>query len=463
VNPLKLEGRWWLPDTPENEETGTLSFDQVVGARLNVVGRLIPLVPGPLAQSEDRDVIHGFTTAGKEVTLLGNFVINSRFGSVIATETWHVGMIALGAHFMSKGDALFERSWTRFDGIARWLAFDPFAETFEFGASGVELIVRKPESVVLGDVDGTQIYTGSSLKWGREDEERWTSSSEAMIAIHAEEPKSLDWHFSKSAKLRALAELLFGRPLHLTKLCVELPTDPVAEGWPHYAEVEIYAQIIGGDDVLPPVDRPPMLSAPELIAAAPDAFADWFGQYETLNAPLRLVSTVASDRRMFSNVRFLLAAQAVETFHRETCPLPIMPAKEHGKLVEALLGAIPENTPNTMRDKLKGTLNYSNEFNLRQRLRALIASARDGRVDAMPAYGKSFIDAVVATRNYETHHGSKPANLLTGLEMYWATRRLVVLLTVLFLRRLGLLSEDIDSLISRHREFNKLWTTRSTP
>ena len=81
----------------------------------------------------------------------------------------------------------------------------------------------------------------------------------------------------------------------------------------------------------------------------------------------------------------------------------------------------------------------------------------------MPAYGKSFIDAVVATRNHETHHGDKPPNLLTGADMHWAIRRLVTLLTVLLLRRLGLPSDAIDEVIEQHQEFRTLWTTAATP
>ena len=73
-----------------------------------------------------------------------------------------------------------------------------------------------------------------------------------------------------------------------------------------------------------------------------------------------------------------------------------------------------------------------------------------------PAYGKFFIDAVVATRNYETHHDKRPANLLRGIELHWAVHRMVVLLTVLFLRRLKLAPQDIDVVISQHREFHTL-------
>lgn len=464
MTPLSLQGLWWLPETPDDQETGTLTFDQVEGARLSVMGRLAPLRAGPIGQGEEHDVIHGFTTTGKPVTLLKMFVVNSRLGFPgIATEVWHVNTIAIGAHFKSSDEALFRRSWVRFDGIARWLAHDPFVETYDHDARTTELIARKPARMELGAITGATVYTGSSLASGRDGNECWKSTSEAMIAIDADEPQTLNWHFSESAKLRALAELIYGRPLHLTKLQVELPGEPKAEGYPPYAEVEIHAQMIGGDDNLPPVNRPPMLTAPALLAAAPNAFAAWFAQYETLSASLHLLSTVASDRQMFVNVRFLLATQAVETFHREACPGTIVPDDEHAEIVEALTKAIPPNTIKEMREKLNSSLNYSNEPSLRQRLRSLIRLARDESDGAMPGYDRAFVNAVVDTRNHETHHGERPKNLLNGADMHWANRRLVVLLTVLFLRRLGLDSEAINAMIASNREFQTLWTTTVRP
>ena len=133
---------------------------------------------------------------------------------------------------------------------------------------------------------------------------------------------------------------------------VELPREPKIEGASPFAEVELFAQLIGGDDILPPVDRPPMLTAPELVKAAPNAITDWFAEYDTLSAALHLFSTITSDRRMYINVRFLLAAQSVETFHREAYPSTIVSDEEHAAIVIALMAAIPRDAAKEMREKL---------------------------------------------------------------------------------------------------------------
>jgi ApeA N-terminal domain 1 len=464
MGPLSLQGYWWLPESPDEKQSGSLKFDQIEGARLSVVGRLASQKTESNILNETPNVIHGFTTTGKPVTLINAFVTESRFRSPgIATETWFINLVGIGAHFTNSDEALFRRSWVRFDGIAQLLAHRPFVVTSDLDSRTVQLTVHNPARGDVGRIVDASVYTGSSFTGGQEGEERWAAKSEALIALDADAPQSLNWHLSASSRLKALAELLYGRPLHQIRLIVELPRQPIEDEYPPHIEVEIHARMIGGDEKLPPINRPPMITLPGLLAAAPNALANWFEQYDTLSAALHLLSTVASDRRMFPSVRFLLATQAIETFHREACPEAIIPASEYEAIVTALIAAIPSTAERKIRDKLILSLKYANEPSLRQRLRSLIIIARDERDAALPSYDNDFVSAVVATRNYSTHHGERPENLLVGAGMHYASRRLVVLLTALFLRRLGLTSAEIDSVIASHQEFHPLWTTKGLP
>ena len=170
MKPITLQGHWWLPKSPDNPQVGTLTFDQTSGARLSVVGHLSPLGTGFVRMGEEYSVIHGFTTNGKPITLLETRVVNSRISLPgIATETWYARMVAIGAHFNHSAEALFHRSWIRFDGIAQWLAYDPFIETFRLGPPFVELAVRKPKRIELARLihDGPAVgYSAPALPLG---------------------------------------------------------------------------------------------------------------------------------------------------------------------------------------------------------------------------------------------------------------------------------------------------------
>jgi hypothetical protein len=50
-----------------------------------------------------------------------------------------------------------------------------------------------------------------------------------------------------------------------------------------------------------------------------------------------------------------------------------------------------------------------------------------------------------------------------GEGMYWATRRVILLLTLLFLQRIGLSAADVKPLLERHREFAQLWAKADRP
>lgn len=210
---------------------------------------------------------------------------------------------------------------------------------------------------------------------------------------------------------------------------------------------------------------PPIFSGPELLAASPDAIVKWFEQYEELGSVLNLFSTVMADKNLFVNVRFLLAVQALEAFHRTTDPSPLMKAADHKSLQQALLKALPEGTSAAMKEKIRTTLQFTNEPSLRQRLRAIFDGIKN-RYGAAPSGFpvQKFVGSVVDTRNYYTHYVEALASkALDGSGMYWAGRRLALLLTVLFLERIGVPSATIPEHLKRHQEFRQLWDSPDRP
>lgn len=99
-----------------------------------------------------------------------------------------------------------------------------------------------------------------------------------------------------------------------------------------------------------------------------------------------------------------------------------------------------------------------------QRMRTIVNDI-SAAFDEHPAgFCGSFARDVVATRNYNTHFSSDLKNkALDPAGMHWASRRIILLLTVLFLMRLGIAAPRIKAALQRHREFTKLWTVAGDP
>ncbi len=161
---------------------------------------------------------------------------------------------------------------------------------------------------------------------------------------------------------------------------------------------------------------------------------------------------------MFTNIRLLLAIQALEVFHRRTGGDTVMPEAEFAAFADGMRAAIPANANPDMREKLELLYRFANEPSLKQRLRAIVASLTQAFGEAPGGFNGKFLRKLVDTRNYYTHFSEDLSErTLDGEGMYWATRRVILLLTLLFLQRIGLAASDIKPLLERHREFAQLW------
>jgi len=230
------------------------------------------------------------------------------------------------------------------------------------------------------------------------------------------------------------------------------------------SEVHVYTRMMHPEAEKPNRRDPPILSGPELVAYNAQAVQHWFDQYELFSPAINLFFTVTGQRDMFTNVRFLLAIQALEVFHRRTSGETVMPTADFPAFAEMMTKAIPASTTSRMKDKLKGTYKFLNEPSLGQRLKSIVAGLAQSFGAAPPAFGKAYLRKLVDTRNYYTHFSEELEDkTLDGAGMYWASRRIVLLLTLLFLQRLGLSGSDLAPLLERHREFSKLWAREGDP
>lgn len=463
--PFTVEGVWWLPDTPEHQISGSFTLDQDQGGSLSLSGMLRALVESMNAASDERHTIHGFTKKGQRVTLLDCFNKQRSLNFPgIGTETYHVNLAAIGLHIVDAEQEIFTKSYLRFDGIEKWLGHRPFDVVFNPEERQISVTTRSSKEQPFATLPEQLLTIGADIRTNPLGETEVAVISEANLIAEPSEAKSLNWHFNNAWKLQALASLCTGYHLPMLSLRLKGPEEEVAPGRKERASVDILASILYPTAAKRSAD-PPIFSGPELLSLSPAAIARWFGLYEELDQVLHLFATVVADKNLFVNVRFLLAVQALEAFHRTTEPQPLMEEAEHQALQKTLLSAMPSATPKRMKEKLRTTLQFTNEPSLRQRLRAIFNGIEDryGNVPAgFPV--KQFVGSVVDTRNYYTHYVEGLASkALDGSGMYFEGRRIALLLTVLLLEQIGIPSADIPPHLERHREYWQLWQNPGRP
>lgn len=465
------QGLWWLAGHEDDQLGGTLTYDPAEGAvlkLLGIFGDLATVVNQSLggADGDDYLTIHGVTIKGKPVTLLRAINKNRQLNMPgIANETWTSNLLIVGIHMTNAQDeALFPKSYFRFEGIERWLEHQPFSDSYDHDARSLSVTAAKPRELPFADHAEFKVSSVGSLYANTKPETRFTIDVISQMAITPDEPRSLNWHMNRAVRLQELASLCTGHYLPLLSFELRGPDEPLGGGVTRPIEVHAYARMIHTEAGSRPRHERPVITGPELARFSPEAVQLWFDQYEIFSPAINLFFTISGQRQMFTNIRMLLAIQALEVFHRRTSSATVMPSEDFEPFAKGLVEAIPAEISEPMRDKLKGLYTYCNEPSLGQRLKAVIADLTDAFKEAPAGFDKAFLRKLVDTRNYYTHFSVELRdNTLDGEGMYWASRRVILLLTLLFLQRLGVAASDIAPLLKRHQEFAQLWSCAGYP
>lgn len=462
------EGFWWIEGREEQKVGGTLTFDPDDGARLSLLGTLddvIAAMRSTLRGGGDSTVIYGVTKKGKPITLLDALNINRQMHMPgITHETWSSNLLVIGLHLESEDAEIFPKSYFRFDSIEEWLGHRPFSMTFNDAEKCVTVKAHKPREEPFADHDDFKVTSVGSLYTNNTPDTRYTIDVISQFGVTPATPKSLNWHLIRAVRLQELASLCTGYYLPLTAFELRGPDHKVGPDMVRPSEAHVYTRMMHPEAEKPNRRDPPILTGPELVAHNSQALQHWFDQYELFSPAINLFFTITGQRDMFVNVRFLLAIQALEVFHRRTSGETVMPAADFLAFADMMVKAIPASAIPRMKEKLKGTYQFLNEPSLGQRLKSIVADLSASFGTAPPAFTKGYLRKLVATRNYYTHFSQELENqTLDGGGLYWASRRIVLLLTLLFLQRLGLTGADLTPLLARHQEFSKLWAREGDP
>jgi ApeA N-terminal domain 1 len=456
------DGFWWLPHRPEERVSGTLRFSASEGASLRLVGSFGGIEAFNLGK-EERVTVHGVNEKGKRITLLDAFVKSRSINwPGIMIEQYRVYQVCIGYHLETEDDAIFDKSFIRFDGLEEWLAVEPFKESWEFEPNKLNLSVEAGQSEDIAKVGDYTVGKSSSMSTEKSTRTEHAIKVQSFLYCETGEPLPIREHFQIATRLQELASLCTGHFLPLTHLSLRLH-DPERNGRPS-AFVEIVAQMKHSVAGSRPKNEHPLFSILELLSANDRAVENWFKQYETLSPAINLFFAVTGEEDMYTSVRFLLAVQALEVFHRRTTKGALMSKTEFGKLRTRLVDAIPSDVSPDMIEKLKGLYNFANEPSLMQRLETILAVVNDDFGESVPGFGERFARKVVNTRNYNTHFtASLEAKALDDAELWWASRRIVLLLTYLFLKNIGITAPSFRNALERHNEFQKLFNSPELP
>ena len=452
---FEMDGRWGLPGQEADEWIpGRATYSPVDGIRLSTERIFKGNSPGSAGPIE-HDVIVGTTRQAEYVTLvycqsrLGEMHFR-RTGSSI-TGAYRAGFMVIGEHLSSPAEFKYDALLVSFHDLAEFVGLTGFEQ--KSGSAKITLRWARPPvlSATLGDYTVRTAYSlrtsGSAFSGDQQMAERAWFELKRATRFPVEEA-----YAGPIASLRYLAQLSVGHQLPIVSLCGE----KVVTSRGRRGSMDQFAIFFEEKRSLPlPEQVPPLrllFTLQELGKDLAKCLACWHEGFTLFRDALDWYFSLdpRADRAVAIEHHFMSMINAFETYHRRkgTTRYELDPAKHQERLERIINAASAEDKP-----WLLGKLQFSNEVTLRSRVRELFAQAPSPLRKAC-GERKRFVNSVVMTRHYLTHHDDKiKSHTLSGASLWAATEKLRILLVCAFCRQLALSDDKIVAAFRRSPNF----------
>lgn len=437
-------GIWWLPDYPEHTLHGTLSFDPTIGGSLELIGDSFGEIN--LRIHEQFPIILGVIS--RAVITLNNSVVTSRHSSTPGFEETRliIGTIFRGCHFEKIEDIVFKSLSVSYSYLDSWMGKNNFRRNGNYEVS------YKPFEPIIVQSEETTIKLYYGFSW-KEALNEFRFQNTAQISVTHKNESGFDSYLK-------LVDLHIPNFLTLATGEVVYPLSISGQTSANLLPINIFYPIQGYSNRIRSITPWHMLFTYDDIAEDfPTLISNWLKTSDKLTSVYDLYFKLYYHKEMDIKTRFLLLAQALETYHRESYGGTYMTSEEYESIAKTLIEAIPDTVDNSHRNKLKGMISYGYEFSLRKRLRSICTDILTDHTELIEAFFGSvqnFANQVTDTRNDLTHHPKKPSKKsLSENDMYAYVDKMQLLLQVCFLVELGLPSDKITNLTQSTQRFQR--------
>ncbi len=406
-----IEGRWWLPECREKAVDGVLSYEPENTLRLVISGSFFPPGTELLSQAPELPLVHGLLNDSKKVTLRKGFVSNYSFAAS-SSITIDASQLFVGKHLKEKNDFSFSEIGFHFEGFESWFLQQPLKTNVDRVEKGDQATIyfSKPNELrIYVPTLLVEFFTWTDTTVGIPGPVS-TSASIAFVrklGLQAKGCRSLGWLLKRYSIIRTFFSLLVGDPLRTTKIILRKNK---RESPIHL--IHIFRQPPDkGSNFHPATMCFPYTMKPEAVANMLDK---WSKMYAKSEPTFQLLWEIESASKNFDYFSFLASAQALESYYSY-----VAIGKKNGYLREAL--------PYLLKRQ-------------KTQIRKLITR--------QPRKLKT---RTIATRNYYTHFNPKyRRDILEGSKLFYISQKLLLLLKIDILRRLGLPQDMIVKGLKRH-------------
>jgi len=446
-----FEGRWWIPDSPEKQCRGTLTFTPAEGANLNLIDSFADIKN--LTEPLHYEVILGVTWDGKKVTLYDCFGSTSVSFPGFQKDSYLASMVFVGAHFKKAEDIKFKSLTINYSHLDEWANISGFDIQDSPKDSETTIKYKQPSPVEAITGDGYKIIISTRVKYPTHSivQKEASIKQETYIRIEFPGQRSYTDCLDYMHHIQNFLTLSTMQPVY--PLSIDGETESNVEtiyGKSHHLPVSIHYEVPDTSPTFKSIHPFNMLLTLKQLDFK-TLMKTWFEKKELLQSVHDMYFGTFYNPHMYLQHKFLSLVQALESYHRRVFRNYVWSEEKHKLRVEEILASVPEQ----YREWLSYKLKHSNEPSLPERLTELL----DKYSEIAKFYIKdkdAFVQKVTDTRNYLTHYDTKRLDKAAEWpELYHISQRMKIILTACLLEQLGVALDGITAtLIEKGRLFN---------
>jgi hypothetical protein len=456
---ISYNGLWWLPEKPDDQITGTLTFNPENGSVLSLIGRFGDMLS--IMESLQPEIINGFTTTGKKITLLKCYEVN-RSGSFpgMQTSIIHANLLFIGANYVRKEDIKFDKVCAKLKNLDEWLGISGLEIKYDFDNHSTSINYRLPDSIDFEINDNYMAkfnFTAKNPSMSIFNKKAVIEQS-AQLIIESKEQKLYDYNdflnviFTFQMFL-TLATFEASYPLEIEFYSPDVYLEFDSKKFPEPITLYYASSIKSKNKDLIPWDM--LFMYQDISTNFQTIIKLWYNSQDKLNSILGLFLNTFYNPRVFNENTFLNLAQALESYHRRFYKNNVLDKSDHKLRIDEIINGVDDK----YKEWLKTKLSFSNEPSLFERLTELLSEHTNTTISKMINVPEAFLKNIRDSRNYYTHFDkSTEGKASKGQDLYYLTEKMKVILTCCLLHATGFDKTLIEKLLSRNefRNFNHL-------
>lgn len=444
AEPVRIQGRWWCPASPERTIDGILFLDAERSAVLELHGSFH--APSPVEaisrMLDDAEfvipAVNGIGLDGMAYTLLGCRLEDEGINITnpeLASQTYTARSVYEGCHVSAPEEIAFREIVFRIAGLEEWLDICGLDVSRTGTGADYRITYANPETRQFTLADGVTCTLRSRPTFPLHGRFRMGIGQESEIAVDFGRALPVDDILAFLQTMQGFFTFALGRPTFFTRIA--------GRGDTCSANIRLFCSRLtepAGPQAFSSQDA--LFTYPAVAETIAPVLSGWFAFTERYPTVLQNYFATVTSADRYPEHGFLSLCQCMEIYHRQApqfCDAVTDP-EVHAERIAVVTGALKADgrlNSDTRRTFVRLLKKFGNRPNLEARILEIV-TFYGSDIDPLVEDPARFAKAVSVNRNNLTHHDPKPREEYASRQGLAAlSLQLQAVLTIVICREIG--------------------------